>query len=234
MKTSTQALLILGALLLGGAASASFINYSSKEINVKIVYEGPSTAELLENLQYIYNKTDPELKGKMISLETESDRTVFFDFIPKGLGEIRGFKVRFHLYTVPGKVFYEASKKLLLKGVDGIVFVADCDEANVERTLESWERLKALVKEQGYDWSSMPIVVQFEHNDHPKAMKSEEMKKLLGLTNQPSFEAVTSTGVGVFDTLKAVAKLTLLEMKAGSKSSVGEAASESRGKKSAK
>ena len=120
----------------------SFINYSSREINCKIVYYGPGLCGKTTNLQYIYNKTNPETKGKLISLSTETDRTLFFDFLPLSLGEIRGFKTRFHLYTVPGQVFYDASRKLILKGVDGVVFVADSQVERMEANMESFENLR--------------------------------------------------------------------------------------------
>jgi signal recognition particle receptor subunit beta len=167
----------------------------------------------------------------MISLTTETDRTVFFDFVPESLGEIRGFKVRFHLYTVPGKVTYEASQKLILKGVDGVVFVADSDPAHTEETLASWDGLKANLAELGYDWTTMPFVVQFDRRDHPQAVDLESLKKHLGLTHQPGFEAVASKGVGVFDTLKAIAKQVLLALKAGAESTSKAKISQSQGEK---
>ncbi len=135
----------------------SFINYSSREINCKIVYYGPGLCGKTTNLQYIYNKTNPELKGKMISLATETERTLFFDFLPLALGEIRGFKTRFHLYTVPGQVFYDASRKLILKGVDGVVFVADCQIERMEANVESVENLRLNLAEQGYDIDQAPV-----------------------------------------------------------------------------
>ena len=128
----------------------SFINYSSREINCKIVYYGPGLCGKTTNLQCIYNKTNPELKGKMISLATETERTLFFDFLPLALGEIRGFKTRFHLYTVPGQVFYDASRKLILKGVDGVVFVADSQIERMEANVESVDNLRLNLAEQGY------------------------------------------------------------------------------------
>src|SRR5574338_592273 len=174
----------------------SFINYSSREINCKIVYYGPGLCGKTTNLQYIYSKTNPELKGKMISLATETERTLFFDFLPLALGQIRGFKTRFHLYTVPGQVFYDASRKLILKGVDGVVFVADSQIERTEANLESVENLRTNLAEQG--------------------ASLEELRQMLNPTNVPDFEAVARTGVGVFDTLKAVAKLVLTELKKGS------------------
>jgi mutual gliding-motility protein MglA len=194
----------------------SFINYLSREINCKIVYYGPGLCGKTTNLQYIYNKTNPEAKGKMISLATETERTLFFDFLPLALGEIRGFKTRFHLYTVPGQVFYDASRKLILKGVDGVVFVADSQIARTEANVESLENLRTNLAEQGYNLDKLPYVIQYNKRDMPGIASVEELRQLLNPTNQPDFEGVASTGVGVFDTLKAVAKLVLTALKKGS------------------
>jgi len=193
----------------------SFINYSSREINCKIVYYGPGLCGKTTNLQYVYAKTNPEAKGKMISLATETERTLFFDFLPLSLGEIRGFKTRFHLYTVPGQVFYDASRKLILKGVDGVVFVADSQIERMEANLESVENLRVNLAEQGYDLEKIPYVVQYNKRDLPNIATVEELKRLVNPTNVPDYQAVAPTGVGVFDTLKAVAKLVLTELKKG-------------------
>jgi signal recognition particle receptor subunit beta len=191
----------------------SFINYSSREINCKIVYYGPGLCGKTTNLQYVYAKTNPEAKGKMISLATETERTLFFDFLPLSLGEIRGFKTRFHLYTVPGQVFYDASRKLILKGVDGVVFVADSQIERMEANIESLENLRVNLAEQGYDLNKVPFVVQY--NDLPNVATVEELRGLLNPRAVPEYQAVAPTGVGVFDTLKAVAKLVLTELKKG-------------------
>ncbi len=191
----------------------SFINYSSREINCKIVYYGPGLCGKTTNLQYIYAKTNPEAKGKMISLATETERTLFFDFLPLSLGEIRGFKTRFHLYTVPGQVFYDASRKLILKGVDGVVFVADSQIERMEANLESVENLRVNLAEQGYDLDKVPYVVQYNKRDLPNIATVEELRRLLNPRSVPEYQAVAPTGVGVFDTLKAVAKLVLTELK---------------------
>jgi mutual gliding-motility protein MglA len=193
----------------------SFINYSSREINCKIVYYGPGLCGKTTNLQYVYAKTNPEAKGKMISLATETERTLFFDFLPLSLGEIRGFKTRFHLYTVPGQVFYDASRKLILKGVDGVVFVADSQLERMEANLESVENLRVNLAEQGYDLNKIPYVVQYNKRDLPNVATVDELKRLINPRNVPEFQAVAPTGVGVFDTLKAVAKLVLTELKKG-------------------
>jgi mutual gliding-motility protein MglA len=193
----------------------SFINYSSREINCKIVYYGPGLCGKTTNLQYIYNKTNPEAKGKMISLATETERTLFFDFLPLSLGEIRGFRTRFHLYTVPGQVFYDASRKLILKGVDGVVFVGDSQVERMEANIESLDNLRTNLGEQGYDLDKLPYVVQYNKRDLPNAAPLAELEETLNPTKVQSFEAVAPKGIGVFDTLKAVAKLVLTELKKG-------------------
>ena len=193
----------------------SFINYSSREINCKIVYYGPGLCGKTTNLQYIYAKTNPDAKGKMISLATETERTLFFDFLPLSLGEIRGFKTRFHLYTVPGQVFYDASRKLILKGVDGVVFVADSQLERMEANLESMANLRVNLAEQGYDLKQIPYVVQYNKRDLPNAAAVEELSGLINTDRVPEFQAIAATGWGVFDTLKAIAKLVLQELKKG-------------------
>ena len=193
----------------------SFINYSSREINCKIVYYGPGLCGKTTNLQYIYNKTNPEAKGKMISLATETERTLFFDFLPLSLGEIRGFKTRFHLYTVPGQVFYDASRKLILKGVDGVVYVGDSQLERMEANIESLENLRSNLQEQGYDLDKLPYVVQYNKRDLPNAMSMADLEEALNPTKVPVYEAVAPKGIGVFDTLKSVAKLVLTELRKG-------------------
>jgi mutual gliding-motility protein MglA len=193
----------------------SFINYSSREINCKIVYYGPGLCGKTTNLQYIYARTNPEAKGKMISLATETERTLFFDFLPLSLGEIRGFRTRFHLYTVPGQVFYDASRKLILKGVDGVGFVADSQIERTEANIESLDNLRTNLVEQGYSLDKIPYVVQYNKRDLPNAAPLDELRQLLNPTNVPDFEAVATKGTGVFETLKAVARLVLTELKRG-------------------
>ena len=193
----------------------SFINYSSREINCKIVFYGPGLCGKTTNLQWIYKKTNPDSKGKMISLATETERTLFFDFLPLALGEIRGFKTRFHLYTVPGQVFYDASRKLILKGVDGLVFVADSQVERMEANVESVENLRINLAEQGYNLDAVPYVVQYNKRDLPNAVPVAEMKKALNPRGVPDFEAIASEGNGVFDTLKAIAKQVIMELKKG-------------------
>lgn len=193
----------------------SFINYASREINCKIVYYGPGLCGKTTNLQFVYQKTAPEAKGKMISLATETERTLFFDFLPLALGEIRGFKTRFHLYTVPGQVFYDASRKLILKGVDGIVFVADSQEERYEANLESMDNLRINLAEQGYDLDRIPFVIQYNKRDLPNVTPLDELRKIINIRGVPDYEACAHTGEGVFETLKAVAKLILVDLKKG-------------------
>lgn len=193
----------------------SFINYASREINCKIVYYGPGLCGKTTNLHYIYKRTNPEVRGKMISLATETERTLFFDFLPLALGNIRGFRVRFHLYTVPGQVFYDASRKLILKGVDGVVFVADSQVERMDANIESVDNLKVNLKEQGYELDNLPYVMQYNKRDLQNVAPLEEMKQLLNPNGVPDFQGVATQGVGVFDTLKSIAKLVLVELKTG-------------------
>jgi len=192
----------------------TFINYASREINCKIVYYGPGLCGKTTNLQFIYDKTNPSAKGKLISLATETDRTLFFDFLPLELGNVRGFKTRFHLYTVPGQVFYDASRKLILKGVDGVIFVADSQRERMDANIESLQNLDANLKTQGYDLQGIPYVLQLNKRDLPSAVPVEELKQALGAKGEPVLEAIAKSqnGVGVFDTLKAVAKLVLQDL----------------------
>ena len=191
----------------------TFINYASREINCKLVYYGPGLCGKTTNIQYIYEKTVPASKGKLISLATETDRTLFFDFLPLNLGTIRGFKVRFHLYTVPGQVFYDASRKLILKGVDGVVFVADSQPMRMDANVESIHNLRKNLKDQGYDLNATSYILQCNKRDMDNAVSMEEMSRVLRLKDEPIFEAVATTGVGVFDTLKALAKMVLSGLK---------------------
>jgi signal recognition particle receptor subunit beta len=195
----------------------SFINYSTREINCKIVYYGPGLCGKTTNLQYIFKRMNPESRGKMISLATETDRTLFFDFLPVSMGEIRGFKTRFHLYTVPGQVFYDASRRLILRGVDGVVFCADSQLTRMDSNLESFDNLKINMREQGYDPDRIPLVLQYNKRDVNSVASVAELHALLNYRNVPEFEAVATTGVGVFETLKAIIKQVLIDLKKGSK-----------------
>jgi mutual gliding-motility protein MglA len=193
----------------------TFINYASREINCKIVYYGPGLCGKTTNLQYIFDSTAPQARGKLISLATETDRTLFFDFMPLELGTVRGFKTRFHLYTVPGQVFYDASRKLILKGVDGVVFVADSQEERMDANIESLYNLEENLKSQGYDLLKIPYVLQLNKRDLTNIITVDDLASELQRKGEPVVEAVASTGQGVFDTLKAVAKQVLTELRKG-------------------
>jgi len=194
----------------------TFINYASREINCKIVYYGPGLCGKTTNLQWIYEKTNPSSKGKLISLATETERTLFFDFLPLELGTIRGFKTRFHLYTVPGQVFYDASRRLILKGVDGVIFVADSQAARMDANIESLSNLGDNLRMQGYDLKSVPYVLQLNKRDLPKVVPVEALLKQLRVKNEEYYEAVAPKGIGVFETLKAAARQVLISLKKAS------------------
>jgi len=193
----------------------TFINYASREINCKIVYYGPGLCGKTTNLQHIFESTAPQSRGKLISLATETDRTLFFDFMPLELGTVRGFKTRFHLYTVPGQVFYDASRKLILKGVDGVVFVADSQEERMDANIESLYNLEENLKSQGHDLMKIPYVLQLNKRDLNNVIAVDDLTVELQRKGEPVIEAVASTGSGVFDTLKAVAKQVLTELRKG-------------------
>ncbi len=193
----------------------SFVNYHTKEINCKIVYYGPGLGGKTTNIQFVYQKTASNNKGKMITLNTENERTLFFDFLPLDLGNIRGYKTRFHLYTVPGQVFYEASRKLILRGVDGIVFVADSQVDKMDANRESLEGLKKNLVEQGHDLNKIPIVMQWNKRDLPNIVATQDLERELNQLDVPSFEACAIKGEGVFETLKSISKLVLLNIKGG-------------------
>jgi signal recognition particle receptor subunit beta len=193
----------------------SFINFAAREINCKIVYYGAGLGGKTTNLQWIFDQTLGKTGGKMISLATETDRTLFFDFLPLDLGTIRGFKTRFHLYTVPGQVFYDASRKLILRGVDGVIFVADSQEERMDANLEALENLDLNLKEHGYDFLKIPYVLQLNKRDLPSALPVDDLKKTLLKKNESTFEAVAYKGTGVFETLKECGRLVLAELKKG-------------------
>jgi signal recognition particle receptor subunit beta len=193
----------------------SFINFASREINCKIVYYGAGLGGKTTNLQWIFERTAAKSGGKMLSLATETDRTLFFDFLPIDLGTVRGFRTRFHLYTVPGQVFYDASRKLILRGVDGVVFVADSQPERMDANEEALDNLQANLKEHGYDFATIPYVLQLNKRDLPNALPAEELKKALSRKNEPVFEAVAVQGIGVFETLKEVGRQVLAELKKG-------------------
>ena len=191
----------------------AYVNYATQEINCKIVYYGPGLGGKTSNIQYIYSKISPELKGKLISLATETDRTLFFDFMPLELGSVKGFKTRLHLYTVPGQVFYNASRKLILKGVDGVIFVADSQIERMDANIESVRNLQENLHELSYELHELPYVLQLNKRDLNPISSVEEMKSKLGVKKEPVFEAIAIKGMGVFPALKEMAKLVLIDLK---------------------
>jgi signal recognition particle receptor subunit beta len=193
----------------------SFVNHNKKEVNCKIVYYGPGLGGKTTNIQHVYQKTAAKSKGQMVTLNTENERTLFFDFLPLDLGMIRGFKTRFHLYTVPGQVFYEASRKLILRGVDGIVFVADSQVDKMEANIESLQGLEANLKAQGHDINKIPLVMQWNKRDLQNIAPAHELQKKLNKFEVPAIESCALKGEGVFETLKMISKLVLLNIKGG-------------------
>lgn len=193
----------------------TFINYAAREINCKLVYYGPGLGGKTTNVQYIYERSTQPNKGKLISLATESDRTLFFDFMPLELGTIRGFRTRFHLYTVPGQIFYDASRKIILKGVDGVVFVADSQEARFEANIESLRNLRENLVEHSRDLRTLPYVLQLNKRDTPTAVSADSLAAALRIGSEPVIEAVATKGLGVFESLKATIRRMLLELRNG-------------------
>lgn len=187
----------------------SLVNYSTREITSKIVYYGPGRSGKTTNLQYIHGQVPEDRRGRMVSLATETDRTLFFDFLPLDLGTISGFQTRFQLYTVPGQVYYDATRKLVLQGADGVVFVADSQRAQRDENVESFRNLQVNLLEQGVDPRTIPIVLQYNKRDLPDVMGMEEMDDLLNYRDLPRFEAQALGGIGVFDTLKGISELVL-------------------------
>jgi len=191
----------------------SFLNYSTREINFKIVYYGPGLSGKTTNIKYIYSKIKSDNKGKMVSLATETERTLFFDFFPLDLGTINGYKVRFHLYTVPGQIYYSSSRKLILKGVDGLVFVADSQRERFEANLESLDDMLDNLQEYRIDFNSLPYVLQLNKRDLPNVTPANELIAALRKREEPVMEAVSISGEGVVETLKAISRLIMMDMK---------------------
>lgn len=192
----------------------SFINYNAKEIHCKIVYYGPSLGGKTTNLQWVYHKTTND-KSELFALPTDVERTLFFDFLPLNIGDIRGFKTRFHLYTVPGQVVYDASRKLILKGLDGVVFVADSQAERMEENLQAMDNLKTNLDQQGYNIREIPLVIQYNKRDLPNALPVAELRNSLNKYNAPDFEGTASEGQGVFESLKTVSKSIITVLKGG-------------------
>lgn len=195
----------------------SFINYSTKEVNCKIVYVGTGLSGKTTNVQFVYEQTAQDLRGKFFAGNSENERTLFFDFLPLGVGDVRGYKTRFHLYTIPGQTFYEISQQFILKGVDGVVFVVDSQAERMEANLESFEILNRNLEHQGYDTNKLPMVFQYNKRDLPSALSVKELEQTFNPSRKPSFEAVASRGDGVMETLQSITQWVIRELKGGEK-----------------
>jgi len=191
----------------------SFIDHAAKEINCKIVYYGAGMSGKTTNLQYIYSETSPLVKGELVTLPTEKERTIYFDFLPLAVGEIRGYRVRFHLYSVPGQVFYDASRKAILNGVDGVIFVVDSRVRRIDANLESFDNLEINLNLVGHTMDKIPLVIQYNKRDAKNIMSISELEQLFNKQKVPSFEAIAKKGVGVFDTLKNTGKIVLKSLR---------------------
>lgn len=193
----------------------SFINYNAKEIHCKIVYYGPSLGGKTTNLQWVYQMTAAPDKSELFSLPGDVERTLFFDFLPLNVGDIRGFKTRFHLYTVPGQVVYDASRKLILKGLDGVIFVADSQAERMEENIQSMDNLKKNLDQQGYAINDIPLVLQYNKRDLPNAVSVGELRSTLNKYNSLDFEGTAFEGKGVFESLRTVSKAIINVLKGG-------------------
>lgn len=193
----------------------SFINYNAKEIHCKVVYYGPSLSGKTTNIQWVYQKTADDQKSKLVALNTDIERTLFFDFLPLNVGDIRGFQTRFHLYTVPGQVVYDASRKLILKGLDGVIFVADSQNERMEENIESLRNLEKNLEQQGYNIREIPLIMQYNKRDLPNVASLAELRSALNPYNAPEIEAIASEGKGVFESLKTVSKSIINVLKGG-------------------
>ena len=190
-----------------------FVNFATKEINCKIVYYGPGLSGKTTNIKWLYDHIKPENKGEMITLATETERTLFFDFVPIEVSNVKGFKVRFHLYTTPGQIIYQASRKLILKGVDGVVFVADSQEERHDANLDTLDDMIENLKEYEIDIEDLPLVFQYNKRDLPNILPVEVLRRDLNRWNRPDFEAVASKGIGVLETFKEITKQVLRKLK---------------------
>lgn len=193
----------------------SFINYNAKEIHCKVVYYGPSLGGKTTNIQWVYQQTAADQRSKLVALNTDIERTLFFDFLPLNVGDIRGFKTRFHLYTVPGQVVYDASRKLILKGLDGVIFVADSQIERMDENVESLRNLERNLEQQGYDIKEIPLIMQYNKRDLPNVASLSEMRSVLNPYNATEIEGCASEGKGVFESLKTVSKSIINVLKGG-------------------
>jgi len=193
----------------------SFINYTSKEINCKIVYYGPGLSGKTTNIQSIYENTQEKQKGNLITLSSENERTLFFDFLPLAVGDVKGYQTRFHLYSIPGQSFYETSRQFVLKGVDGIVFVADSQAERMEANIESFDSLEKILDAQGYEFSRVPLVFQYNKRDMPDVVSVQELETTFNPNRKPYFQAVANKGDGVMETLQDISQLIIRDLKGG-------------------
>jgi signal recognition particle receptor subunit beta len=193
----------------------SFINYPAKEVNCKIIYSGPGLSGKTTNVQYIYEHTQQERRGKLIPLSTENERTLFFDFLPLAVEDVRGYKTRLHLYSIPGQTFYEISREFILKGVDGVVFVADSQSERMDENIESLEALERSLDRQGYDLARLPLIFQYNKRDLANVVSIQELEATLNPKRRPHYEAVANRGSGVMETLQAVSQAVIRELKGG-------------------
>ncbi len=193
----------------------SFINYVTKEVNCKIIYFGTGLSGKTTNVQYVYEQTHQDSRGKLVTLSTENERTLFFDFLPLSIGEVRGYRTRFHLYTVPGQTFYETSQQFILKGVDGVVFVVDSLSERMDANIESFEFLEKSLDVQGYDINKIPLVLQYNKRDLQGAVSLKELEATFNPMKRPSFEAVANRGQGVMETLQEISQWVIRELKGG-------------------
>lgn len=191
----------------------AFVDFASREIHCKIVYYGPGLGGKTKNLQVLHARTCPSRRGQLLSLATETERTLFFDFLPLDVGSLKGFRTRLHLYSVPGQVFYDAARRALLAGVDGIVFVADSQAARLPANVESIRNLEKNLRHAGYDLNTIPYVLQLNKRDLPSAMPAGDLARRLSIKGEPTLEAAAATGAGVFETLKAIAREVLLDLR---------------------
>lgn len=193
----------------------SFINHNAKEIHCKIVYYGPSLGGKTTNIQWVYQSLAQDQRSKLVALNTEIERTLFFDFLPLEVGDIRGFQTRFHLYTVPGQVIYDASRKLILKGLDGVVFVVDSQADRLEENIESMKNLEKNLQQQGYNIREIPLIIQYNKRDLPNALPIKELRQHLNLYNADEIEASAFEGKGVLESFKLVSKNIIQILKGG-------------------
>lgn len=193
----------------------SLINHKAQEINCKIIYYGPGLCGKTTNIQHIFENIRPDQKGKLVKVGSENERTLFFDFLPLAAGEVRGYKTRFHVYSIPGQTFYEVSRHFILKGVDGVVFVVDSAPDRMEANLESFEELQRALDSQGYDIHKLPLVFQYNKRDLSECVPIRELEATFNAMKRPHFEAVASRGEGVMETLQAVSRWVVRELKGG-------------------